>query len=176
MSMSLREQLLAAGLGTKKQARQAEREQHRERRDKRPAPSSAQPSAAQQAQAAKQARDQELNRKRQEKAERKARAAEVRQLIEQHRMPRIESDEYFNFIDGKKIHRIGVNPETRARIQSGELAVVRYLGFHALVPAAIAEKIRERDEHAVVRLNLQQDAPSEDDPYKDYQVPDDLMW
>ncbi len=146
MSMSLREQLLAAGLGTKKQARQAEREQHRDqhrdRREKSPR-AAEQARAAQQAQAARQARDQELNRKRQEKAERKARAAQIRQLIEQHRVPRIESDEYFNFVDGKKIHRIGVDAPTRARIQNGELAVVRYLGFHALVPVAVAEKIRE---------------------------------
>lgn len=172
MSMSLREQLLAAGLGTKKQAQQAEREEHRQRRSRSPAPAG----AAQQAQAAKAARDAELNRKREEKAQRKARAAEIRQLIEEHRAPRIESDEYFNFIDGKKIHRIGVNAETRAQIQSGALAVVRYLGFHALVPAAIAAKIRERDEHAVVPLDLKQEGPDESDPYKDYQVPDDLMW
>ena len=175
MSMSLREQLLAAGLGSKKQAKQADRERHQQRKDKTPQPPPQQ-RAAQEAQAAKAARDAELNRKHREKAERKARAAEIRQLIEQNRVPRIESEEYFNFIDGKKIHRIGVNAETRARIHSGELAVVRYLAFHALVPAAIAEKIRERDEHAVVKLDLKSSAVDENDPYKDYQVPDDLMW
>jgi uncharacterized protein len=174
MSMSLREQLLAAGLGSKKQAKQVDRERHQQRKDK--APPSPQGRAAQEAQAAKAARDAELNRKHREKAERKAKATEIRQLIEQNRLPRIESDEYFNFIDGKKIHRIGVNAEARARIHSGELAVVRYLAFHALVPAAIAEKIRERDEHAVVKLDLKSGAVDENDPYKDYQVPDDLMW
>lgn len=173
--MSLREQLLAAGLGSKKQAKQAEREQHRERREKSPQPS-AQEHAAQQAQAARAERDAALNRKHQEKAERKAKAAEIRQLIEQHRLPRIESEEYFNFIDGKKIHRIGINADGRARIHNGELALVRYLSFHALVPKAIAEKIGERDEHAVVKLDLNKPALDENDPYKDHQVPDDLMW
>ena len=80
------------------------------------------------------------------------------------------------FIDGKKIHRIAVNAETRERIQRSELAVVRYLGYHALVPAAIAEQIRERDPQAVVALDLNNPEPTEDDPYKDFQVPDDLMW
>jgi hypothetical protein len=134
MSMSLREQLLAAGLGTKKQAKQANHEQHLQRKDKSLGTSpgaEARARAAQQAQAAKNARDQELNRKHREKAERRAKTAEIRQLIEQNRVPRIESDEYFNFIDGKKIHRIGVNGETRERIQRGELAVVRYIGFNA---------------------------------------------
>ena len=175
MSMSLREQLLAAGLGSKKQAKQAEREQHQQRKDTGPA-LSAQAKAAQQALSAKAARDAELNRKHREKAERKAKAAEIRQLIEQNRVPRIESEEYFNFIDGKKIHRIGVNAEARERIQRGELAVVRYLGFHALVPSEIAVKIGERDEHAVVKLDLKQGEVDENDPYKDHQVPDDLMW
>jgi uncharacterized protein YaiL (DUF2058 family) len=173
MSMSLREQLLAAGLGTKKQAKQAEREQHQQRREQAPR---AAEQAARQAQAAKEARDQELNRKHREKAERKAKAAEIRQLIEQNRVPRIESEEYFNFIDGKKIHRIGVNAEARERIQRGEWKVVRYLGYHALVPADIAAKIHERDEHAVVKLDLNQAEPDEADPYKDHKVPDDLMW
>jgi uncharacterized protein len=175
MSMSLREQLLAAGLGTKKQARQAEREQHRERTEKG-SRTAEQARAAREAQAAKGARDQELNRKHREKAERKAKAAEIRQLIEQHRVPRIESEEYFNFIDGKKIHRIGVNPEARERIQRGEWKIVRYLAYHALVPADIAAKIHERDEHAVVNLDLSRAQPDESDPYKDHEVPDDLMW
>lgn len=175
MSMSLRDQLLAAGLGTKKQAKQADRNHYQQRKDKTQQPS-AETAAAQQARAAKAARDQELNRKHREKAERKARALEIRQLIEQHRVPRIESDEYFNFTDGRKIHRIGVNPETRAKIQSGELVIVRYLAYHALVPADIAAKIRERDEHAVVKPEKSASTPTEDDPYKDYQVPDDLMW
>lgn len=175
MSMSLREQLLAAGLGTKKQAKQADRVQQQQRKDKAPQVS-AQAQAAEQAKAAKAARDQELNRKHREKAERKARAAEIRRLIEEHRVPRIESDEYFNFIDGRKIHRIGINPQTRERIQRGELQVVRYLAYHALVPADVAAKIRERDEHAVVKLDLGERASDENDPYKDHQVPDDLMW
>jgi uncharacterized protein len=175
MSMSLREQLLAAGLGNKKQAKQADRAQQQQRKDKAVQPS-AQAVAAQQAQAAKAARDQELNRKHREKAERKARLQEIRRLIEAHRLPRIESDEYFSFIDGRKIHRLGVNPETRERIQRGELQVVRYLAYHALVPTDIAAKIRERDEHAVIKLDLNAPVTDESDPYKDHSVPDDLMW
>lgn len=172
MSTSLRDQLLAAGLGTKKQAKQADRNQYQQRKDKTQQPSA----AAQQIQAAKAARDQELNRRHREKAERKARALEVRQLIEQHRVPRIEGDEYFNFTDGRKIHRIGVNAETRAQIQRVELVIVRYLAYHALVPADIAARIHERDEHVVVKPESSAPAPIEDDQYKDYQVPDDLMW
>jgi uncharacterized protein YaiL (DUF2058 family) len=182
MSLSLREQLLKAGLVTEKQARQAERttsqQRHRETKGAS-APPPPPAKAAQQAQAAKLLRDQELNRKRQEKAAAKARAAELRQLVEQLRVSRPESDDYYNFVDGGKIRRLAVNPELRARIVAGSLVIVRYDGRYDLVPADAAERIRERDANAVVAHPAAGQAtspPAEDDPYKHFVVPDDLTW
>ena len=113
MSMSLRDQLLKAGLVTEKQARQAEQQQRHQQQKQPKAPRQAPPPeltpAAKQALAAKAARDQELNRRQQEKAARKAITAQVRQLIEQSRVPRVDSDDYFNFQDGAKIRRIPVD-------------------------------------------------------------------
>lgn len=176
MSLSLREQLLAAGLVTQKQARQSERQQRQERKRDSQEPT-ARPSAAAQAQAAKAVRDQELNRQREEKAARKARRAEIRQLVEQHRIPRIESDDYFNFVDRGKIHYFAVNPQIREKLTRGELAIARHNGFYALVPQAIADRIRERDAAMLVPLEpTHESSPTEDDPYKDFVVPDDLKW
>jgi len=182
MSMSLREQLIAAGLGSKKQGKRAEREQRQQGRQARkqhaPPPVDKARLAAQQAQAAKIARDLELNRKQREKAERRARTATIRQLVEQHRIPRMETDEYFHFIDRKKVRRMSVTREVRAKILNGELMIARYDGFYALVPAEIAAKIKELDPEFVVPLELgsSESTPAEDDPYKDFVVPDDLMW
>jgi uncharacterized protein YaiL (DUF2058 family) len=136
--------------------------------------------AAQQAQAAKVARDQELNRRREEKAKRRARIAEIEQIIEQNRAPRLETEDYYSFIDGKKIRRMSVDPQRREQLTSGVLAIVRYRGHYAVVPKAIAERIRERDENMVVPV-VQPKAGAEpgvatEDPYKDFVVPDDLMW
>jgi uncharacterized protein YaiL (DUF2058 family) len=185
MNLSLREQLLKAGLVTEKQAKQAERttsdQRHRQAKGgKRTPPPPPEPTkAAQQAAAAKLLRDQELNRKQQEKAARRARAAELRQLVEQLRVPRPESDDYFNFVDGGKIHRIQVTPELRSRLVAGSVAIVRYDGRYDLVPADSVERIRERHPEAIV-ANAPTDAPAaapaEDDPYKDFVVPDDLTW
>jgi uncharacterized protein YaiL (DUF2058 family) len=149
----------------------------------RPPPSFSAPSAslaAQQAQAAKVARDQELNRRREEKAKRRARIAEIEQIIEQNRAPRLETEDYYSFIDGKKIRRMSVDPQRREQLTSGVLAIVRYKGHYAVVPKAIAERIRERDENMVVPV-VQPKASTEvsaeaQDPYKDFVVPDDLMW
>lgn len=181
MSLSLREQLLKAGLVTEKQVEEVERQknrQHRQQpRDRRkpPGPTPAQ-IAAQKAAAEKAARDAELNRKKQEKAERKARFAEIKQLVEQHQVPRVETDDYYNFVDGTKIRRVAVTPELRARLIAGELAIVRNEGRYAFVPAAVAEQIRSRVERAVIHHNRPDATPAADDPYKDFVVPDDLMW
>jgi uncharacterized protein YaiL (DUF2058 family) len=132
--------------------------------------------AAQQAQAAKVARDQELNRRREEKAKRRARIAEIEQIIEQNRAPRLETEDYYSFIDGKKIRRMSVDPQRREQLTSGVLAIVRYKGHYAVVPKAIAERIRERDENMVVPVVQPKATVQPDDAYKDFVVPDDLMW
>ena len=45
------------------------------------------------------------------------------------------------------------------------------------MPAPVARKIAERDAAAVIELNdSNKSASAEDDPYADYQVPDDLIW
>lgn len=181
MSMSLRDQLLKAGLVTEKQARQAEQQQREQHRKQPKAPKGKPPPAltpaASQAMAAKAARDQELNRRRQEQAAAKALSAQVRQLIEQYRVPRVESDDFFNFQDGPKIRRIPVDAVLRRRILQGDLLIARCEGHYDLVGKEVADRIRERDPAAIVVLPAAEPAgPAADDPYKDYVVPDDLTW
>ncbi|MCO2403596.1 DUF2058 domain-containing protein [Pseudomonas aeruginosa] len=179
MSMSLRDQLLKAGLVNEKQAKQATKQKHKQQRlehknqvDK----DDSQRQAAEQAKAEKLARDQELNRQQQEKAEKKAKAAQIKQLIEGTRLPKLESDDYYNFVDAKKVKRIAVNDLIRDKLSRGSLAIVSYDGRYEIVPRDAAVKIQERDPRRVVLLNVQSQEPDEDDPYKDYVVPDDLMW
>src|ERR1700761_2542044 len=109
-----------------------------------------QSAAVQQAQAAKVARDQELNRRREDKAQRKARIAQIEQMIEQNRLPRLETEDHYSFIDGKKIRRMSVDPQRREQLTSGVVVIVRYKGHYAVVPKETAERIRERDENMVV--------------------------
>jgi hypothetical protein len=167
MSMSLREQLLAAGFGKKKAAEQAERKAKEQQRV----------AQVQAAQAAKAARAQALEQRRKEEAERKERWTQIKLLIEQHRLPKIESDEYFNFVSRGKVRRLAVDAALRERIVSGEVVIVRCEGRHDTVPRDIAERIRGYDARAVISLqDSPGDAPADDDPYKDYVVPDDLKW
>ena len=180
MSLSLRDQLFAAGLINEKQAKQAGKHQGQQRREqaKNPAAAAAEKQRIAAHQAAKAARDAELNRIAQDKLKQKEMRAQIKQLVEQNRLPMPEGEDYYNFIDGKKIRRIPVNPALRARFGKGEIAIVRSDGRYHIVPAAIAERVRERDPHSVVaRPDAGEAKPvDENDPYKDFVVPDDLMW
>jgi uncharacterized protein YaiL (DUF2058 family) len=177
MSMSLRDQLLQAGLATEKQAKEAERqlqEQQRQRqrlpKDKRASPPAGR-LEAQQGQMAKVARDQELSRQRAQQAQRKAQRAEIAQLVEQNRLPRVESDERYNFVDGNKVRAIPADRAVRERLNKGEIAIVRGSRGYEFVPAETAARIRERDEHSVVKCGgTPGDAVSDDG------VPDNLIW
>lgn len=181
MSLSLRDQLLAAGLIDPKKAKQAGKEQHHQRREqaKRP-PAAPDPRvvAEQKAREAKLARDAELNRQQQDRQEQKARRAAVKQLVEQHRVPKVvDSEELYNFLDGTRIRRIPVDRPLREKLVKGQLVIVRCDGRYEIVPADIGQRIGERDPHALVRQQAQtKSEPAPDDPYKDYVVPDDLMW
>jgi uncharacterized protein YaiL (DUF2058 family) len=68
-----------------------------------------------------------------------------------------------------------VSAETHKKITSSKLVIVNCNGVFELVPKEIAEKIRQRNPSLVIDLTEEQTA-SEDDPYAEYKVPDDLTW
>jgi len=176
---SLQEQLLKAGLVTEqrvKETRSQKRRTVKQGGKRGPQPDDEARLAADRARAEKAARDRELNRQRQEEAERRARENELRQLIHTHRVVREGGDVPYNFTDGRTLKRLYVNKEQHLRLVDGRLAVVRQDAFYELVPAEIAERVRARDPSLVLVWNQPSQAPNEDDPYADFQVPDDLMW
>jgi uncharacterized protein len=181
MSLSLRDQLLAAGLVSEKKAKQVALEQSQQhyKQGKNKSLPKPQPNlAAQKALAEKAARDKELNRKKEEKAQRRARAVAINQLVEQNRIPRVEDEnaEFYNFVESGKIHRIAVAGDTRERIVRGDLLITKFRGFYALVPKEAAEKVRAIEPTAVLDYKAETQTADENDPYKDFVVPDDLKW
>ncbi|WP_137885175.1 DUF2058 domain-containing protein [Pseudomonas sp. 2FE] len=179
MSLSLRDQLLKAGLVNQKQAKQVGKEKQKQKRLEHKGQievDDSQQRAALQAMAEKTARDQELNRQQQEKAQKKAEAAQIKQLIEQSRLPKLTTEDYYNFVDDKKVKRLSVNNLMRDKLSRGSLAIVQHGGGYEVIPREAALKIQERDPRRVILLNTPTEAPDADDPYAAYQVPDDLMW
>ncbi|MCC5870034.1 MAG: DUF2058 domain-containing protein [Gammaproteobacteria bacterium] len=179
MSSSLRDQLLKAGLVDKAKAKEVAHKQAKQRKAKPPAADAKRKAEAARIQSERAQRDRALAAKRNAQARKNETRAQVRQLVEAHRLKRDGEIEYA-FTDGNRIKRILVDAAQRAQLAAGGLVIVRYGRGYEIVPPAAAEKIRERDSAAVVLDYTQSEkaasASAEDDPYKDFEVPDDLVW
>jgi uncharacterized protein YaiL (DUF2058 family) len=182
MSNPFQDQLLKAGLVTKKQVQKAQQEKNRSKKQqhaKKEIVVDENKIKAQKAAAEKAARDRELNQKKELQAKQKAISIEINQLIENNCLARDEScDITYNFEHSGKIKRIYVNDEMRKKIIQGKLGIARIEGRYELVPQAVAEKIQQRNAKRVVIFNEkeQEKEKDENDPYADYQIPDDLIW
>jgi len=177
--MSLQDQLLKAGLIDDKKANKIKKSKHKQTKQKQKnkiETTDEAKLAAQQAQAGKVLRDRQLNQQRKAEAERKAVAAQVRQLVEMNRQPRDEGDITYSFTDGTLIKRIPVSEIQLKQLSNGRLCIIKLDGQYELIPTLVAEKIQLRDDSTQILSNQSTDTPDEDDPYADFQVPDDLMW
>ena len=180
MGNSLQDQLLKAGLVDKDKINKVKKQKKAQVRKQRSTKGTAKPKPSpeqQRERAEKAARDRELNERRNEARRQREIAAEVKQLVNRNRHPRSESEDdrpCFFEIKGK-VRRLYVSPKTHAMITSRKLVIVNANGVFELVPPEIAEKIRQRNPSLVVDLPEEQ-RPDENDPYAQYQVPDDLMW
>lgn len=178
---SLQDQLLKAGLVDEKKAKKVKKDKRKATKQQHKSKTVAvdeTKAAAAQARAEKAERDRRLNEERKADAERKAIAAQIKQLIEMNRQPKGTSgkDEVaYNFTDGKQIKKIYVSEEVQGLLTRGRLAIVKLGEGYELVPSPVAEKISQRDESYVISQAVAQEV-DEDDPYADYQIPDDLMW
>ena len=176
---NLQDQLLKAGLVSGKKAKQIKKEKTRKTKAER---KSSQPvvdenkEQALQAMKDKAERDRELNAQRNAEAEKKAIAAQIKQLIHVNKV-HCSGDLTFNFTDGSKVKKLYVSDKLQNELSRGLLAIVSAGQGYELVPGKVADKIAQRDEQAVVfRAEMSQTEKDEDDPYADYEIPDDLMW
>jgi len=171
--------LLKAGLVDNKKAnkiKKIKRKQARQKQKNKIETADEAKLAAQRSQAEKVVRDRQLNQQRKAEAERKAIAAQVRQLIEMNRQPREDGDRAYSFTDGALVKRIHVTETQLKQLSNGRLCIVSLDEQYELIPTLVAEKIQQRDETTQILSNQSTEMPDEDDPYADYQVPDDLMW
>lgn len=177
---SLQDQLMKAGLVDAKKAKQTQKDKRKATKIQHKSKTAVVDETKLQAQKAKEekvARDRELNAQRKAEADRKAIAAQIKQLITLNVQSKGEGDIAYNFTDGKQIKKIHVSESVQDLLIRGRLIIVKLGESYELVPFPVAEKIAERDESVVIALSTAQDAQTdEDDPYADYQIPDDLMW
>lgn len=184
MGSSLLEQLQKAGLVNEQRAKQVKQKKYKDKKQQKgkkgsiPEEMDLAKAYAQKAKVEKADRDRELNQKRKEEAERKAILAQVKQLVRENQVKETDGEVAYNFTAGKKVKRIYLSVPVHQQVVSGQLSVVNLNGRYVLVPAAVADKIKARDERAVVvdNRNAESDKSDENSEYADFDVPDDLMW
>lgn len=180
MAISLQDQLLNSGLIKKDKANKAKKEKYKQSKQQRNSKSVEIDEAtlfAQKALAEKQAKDRELNQQQKAKADEKAIIAQIKQLIKLNIQAKDEDGIAYNFSDNNAVKKIYVNDAMHKNISNGKLAIVKYDAGYELVPAQVAEKIKQRDTSFILVLNDKtEDDIAADDPYADFQIPDDLMW
>ncbi len=180
MSNPFQDQLLKAGLVTKKQVQKAQQDKSRKNKQQRskkekPVVDEAKLKAQQAAQE-KARHDRELNKKKEEQARQKAVSIEINQLIANNCLVRDESCEIvYNFEHNKKVRHIYVDEEMKRNIAQGKLGIARIEGRYELVTKAIAEKIQQRNAKRIVIFEAEE-VVEKNDPYAEYAIPDDLTW
>lgn len=179
MGNPFQDQLLKAGLVTKKQVQKVQQDKSRKNKQQRSKKETVVDETklkAQQAAQEKAKHDRELNKKKEQQARQKAVSIEINQIITNNCLARDEScDIVYNFEHDKKVRRIYVNAEMKQQIVQGKVGIARIEGRYELVPKSIAEKIQQRNEKRVVIFDVQE-VVDENDPYAEYEIPDDLIW
>ncbi len=160
--MSLRDQLLKAGLVNEKQAKQAVKQKQKQNRMEHRGQAEkdrSQELAVQQAQAGKTGQGPGAQSRSGREEEAQGRAGADQAADRNSRLPKLTTEDYYNFVDDKKVKRLSVNVMMRDKLSKGSLAIVRYEGRYEVVPRATAERIQERDPKRVVLLNVQSGEP-----------------
>ena len=178
MGNSLQDQFLKVGLVDKKKHAQTKKEKHAQKKSSSSDQKDEIASMAKQALAQKKQRDKQLNKKKIAQREAKEATAKARQLIETHKIPMETGDITYNFKHGKTIKKLNLTKNGVESLVQGRVGIVKIAGEYQLVPADIIYKIRELNPNFVVLLNTpsSKKGKNEDDPYAEYEVPDDLMW
>lgn len=181
MRNPLQEQLLKAGLVKKNQVAKVVREQIKQHQGKAAAATNAAAAkAAQQSQVERAERDRELAVQRNVQARAGEQRAQVRQIIESHKVAQ-EGEIAYRFTDGDAIRSVLVTPALRTQLAGGTLLIARHDGGYVLLPRAAADKVHARSDDAIALDHGRDPAAStapeaEDDYYKQFEVPDDLIW
>jgi len=189
MGKSLQDQLKSLGIVGKAKDEKKGPQQKTKRRPQSPSP---QKNAAAQAVVreerdvlGKQVREKRKIREREdeaaraEKLRRRAAETEAREYLEAHRVERLEDGLSYRFNMQGMIRRIFVTQEVADQLSAGTMGIVVAGEAIDVVPTDIAQKVGELSERVTVIINdpaSGQDGDDPDDPYSEYQVPDDLVW
>ena len=185
MAKSLQDQLLGMGLSNKQKARKInsakKKAVNKSRKDNQTLKNEA-TELADKAREQQRRKSQASNEQHNKEMEQKAITAQIRQIIEMNSIKKAKNDntQAYNFNDNQTIKTLYVSAQNHDLISRGRVAIAKLDQSYHLIPMEAAKKINERDNSSIVLLNdplkQEQGQDADDDPYADYQIPDDLMW
>ncbi|GHF83673.1 DUF2058 domain-containing protein [Thalassotalea marina] len=180
---SLQDQLLKAGLTTKQKARQANTEKRKKQKQKQ---SGQQVEATLQekiqqdlkkSQQEKQAKDAQLNEQRKQALAEKEAKLRIVQILQHHQLKNVEGEQSYNYTFNNKVKKIYLDEMTYNALVNGRLALCGIDEQVFVVTAETAEKVASLEPTVLLVQNDKVESDlDEDDPYAEYQIPDDLMW
>ena len=181
---SLQDQLLKAGLTTKQKARQANTDKRKKNKQKRSG-AKVESSIQEQVQqnlatqkAQKQAKDAELNAAKQQALAEKEQQQRILQILTHHQITSAQGEVEFNYTFNSVIKKLYVDETTHKALVNGRLSLCGLDEVTYIVTTETAEKIATIAPDVVLLKNdkASDDNLDEDDPYAEFQIPDDLMW
>jgi uncharacterized protein len=182
MGKSLADQLLSAGLVDAKRAKQVQQEKRKEQKHQGKGSNSLQDEQrkkAELARAAKAEQDRLLNEKRLLAEREKEIRVQVRQILQQHTVA-ADGEIRFNFKDASsgKIRYLFVSENQQTQLANGQLLICANGKRAVLVSRETADRIKERLPQAILfdATDLASKSQDDDDAYKDFPIPDDLVW
>ena len=180
---SLADQLLNMGVVDKKKAKKSQHQQRQTANKNRKAIKSGKEvkgddlkKQLEHAAREKQQHDLELNKQRDTEQAEKALIAEVGQIVTTHSIQVTkDADIAYNFTHNNTVKKLYVSEQQQKELTQAYLAIAVTSDSYTLIPDKIAERIESRLPEMVIRTQAEEQH-QDDDPYADYQIPDDLMW
>ena len=177
---SLQEQLLKAGLANKQSAQKIRSDKRKKNKAIR----------KNQQQADTTLQD-ELNAKKQQQVDKDAaknlaikvaldktsELGKVRQMIAQLHIKDFSGELEYNYVLDNKVKKLYLDPINHNALVKGRISICAFEEVVYLIPSKAAEIIATVDSSYLLLMNDNQPVEvDDDDPYADFQIPDDLMW
>jgi uncharacterized protein YaiL (DUF2058 family) len=181
---SLQDQLLKAGLTTKQKARQANSDKRKTGKQKRSGvkvDTSLQEQVKQELELAKKdklAHDTALNNERKQTLAAKEQQQRILQILQHHQVSNVKGEAEYNYTFNSKIKKLFVDSVTHKALVNGRLALCGVSDTTYIVTTETAEKVASLDKAVILVQNTKvaDEVIAEDDPYAEFQIPDDMMW
>jgi len=181
---SLQDQLLKAGLTTKQKSRQANTDKRKKNKQQRSGvvhEASLQEQVKKDLTISKQeklVKDLALNEDKKKQLADKEKHLRILQILQHHQIKNVNGDSEYNYTFSNAIKKLFVNSVTHRALVNGQLALCGLEEVTYIVTAETAGKLATLNESVILVQNdkIVTEDVDEDDPYADFQIPDDMVW